>query len=161
MSNLKEAADEARKLVKMLRSVEVIADTFDSIANVESLTAEINQRLAKAQELEAMEVAKREAIKIEADEVVKSARDNAEAITKEAKNSVHLAKNQEAKVKESIKGLMDDINHIKSQKESAIDDARAQLVKIEEQIATRNKDLYDIESKIVQAKEQVKQMLGG
>lgn len=158
MSELRKAADEARKLVKMLRSVEIIADTFDSIANIESLTAEVNNRLLSAQSNEQKANDKLLAIKSEGFNITKVANEEANRIINEA--SIKAAEiNKEAKL------AADDLVEAKRYVQVAFDQvtaseakSKANLIDIEGRVAARNKELFDVEMKILRAKEQIQSL---
>jgi chromosome segregation ATPase len=159
MSDLKAAADEARKLVKMLRSVEIIADTFDSIADIENLTSEVNQRLAESQNMEAAAVVKREGILAEAEKVLQDARVEARNEILGAQKAVGAAKLKEESIRKVIDKLVTDIENLKTEASNESAGRDKILAQLDERIAARNKDLYDVESKIIQARETMQKML--
>ena len=161
MSNLKEAADEARKLVKMLHSVQVIADVFERISSIENLTAEVEGRLVNAQALEVAELDRRKAIEVEADKILADAETKSVAEIKEKKKAVGVAKLKEESLRKTINGMVSHIEDLKLASEKELADRAEGVRAVDDKIAIKNKELYDIEAKIIQAKETINKMLAG
>lgn len=160
MTDLRAAADEARKLVKMFKSVNTIAETFDSIADIERLTGEVQARLDKANELETIEISKRNKIASEAVALVEEANAKAASIMEAAAKSVEKAQAELESTKKEHQELCEDMQHFKQSLETSKKERLAMLRELDDKIAARNKDLFDLEGKILRLKEDTRKSLG-
>lgn len=158
MSDIRAAADEARKLVKMFSAVKVISETFDAIADLESLELEIRGRLAGVQEIEAAEVAKRKAIiaqtnaiKEEAEELLSKAKVEAAGIRSEANDA-------KERIKGSIASFLSDLEHLKGQHVLEVSHHSQVLVELEKSVAAKTSELWEVETKIAAAKAEIQKI---
>lgn len=161
INEVREAADEARKLVKMFRSVQVVAEAFDKIADIDRLTAEVNNRLAIAKELENEEIKKRDTISSEATAIKAAAIAAADKIKADAKVVIDEAKSKERAIHAKMAAMTEDMHHIEGQLEKKRLDKLEELAAIEVDIAARTKSLADLNTNIAEARDAVKKLLGG
>lgn len=161
MSKISEAADEGRKLVKMLNSVQIVIETLDEIGSAENLLAEVNGRLAQAQELEAAEVKKREAIIASANAVVANAKEEAGHIVAEARNVSTRAHEEAREARDKVASLHVDAAKASSKASAQMQAAKNALEVINETIKVREVELAAINSNIAEAKATIEKMLKG
>ena len=153
MSEIKAAADEAKKLVKMFHAVTVIASVFDKVANVEQMAVEVEGRLSQAKELEAQEITKREKIAADADKIIHDAKIESNRIISSSEEVKRRVNAEWAETKKKMIHLVEDSRHLKEQNERAASEALAKLQGIKGEIKDAQIELEKVYSKIAAAKQ--------
>ena len=151
MSDLIKAANEAGKLVKMLKGVEDLAKAMETLGSIEQATSEANQAL----EAKRGEVSKVEVELMEAKAKVSEEKANAKVINEQASQKAGSIVD-EAKAKAAE--MMKDVLARQQQAEAKLVGLESQANDLNGKIQSRQKDLEEIEAKITKAKNYLSKM---
>lgn len=151
MSDLIKAANEAGKLVKMLKGVEDLAKAMETLGSIEQATSEANQAL----EAKRGEVSKAEVELLEAKSKVSEEKANAKFINEQASQKAGSIVD-EAKAKAAE--MMKDVLARQQQAEAKLVGLESQANDLNGKIQSRQKDLEEIEAKITKAKNYLSKM---
>lgn len=163
INTIKEAAGEAKKLVKMLSAVAVISDAFEKVVSMDNLVHEIEGRLAGARAAEEAERAKLDAVKVLAKQTLLDA-DNEAASTRfaaRAKADEILAEAEERRVKVEgeVSMSIGDAAALEATLEAEIANHKEVLANVSGLITDRSEELRALEDKIAAAKDAIQQLL--
>lgn len=151
MSDLIKAANEAGKLVKMLKGVEDLAKAIETIGSIDQATSEAT----KALEAKRGEITKAEVELLDAKAKVDEAKANFNVIMEQAaQKSTSIVDEAKSKAAEMMKDVLDK----QKKAEEKLVGLESKANELTGQIQSRQKDLEEIEAKITKAKNYLSKM---
>lgn len=168
MSELRDAVNKVQNLGGLFKAVMIIADEVNKVDKIEQLTGEVNVRLvakqAEERDIDARLVAGNGSLASLHKALSDTEKDIA-AAKKEAKDTISTA-NEKAKgliadATGKAAGIVADAEQQKTAIDGQVSDKNKKLAAVEKTISTRSDELAALEKQIQDARDIIKQMVGG